>query len=158
MMNKLSFHRIIIGVLILLNCFLVFQLVNKKHHRWGKNHHPKHRLIEQLNFDEAQVAEFEQLIEKHRNTVKELDGKIVNTKEAIFEQLSNEQPLVQDSLYQQIGSLQIAIEKVHFQHFLNVKAICREDQMDEFDALSKTITKVFSKHRRGRRSRAEKGN
>tara|TARA_B100000508_G_C11451880_1_gene274553 strand:+ start:1260 stop:1733 length:474 start_codon:yes stop_codon:yes gene_type:complete len=157
-MNKINFHRTIIGVLIALNVFLVYQLLDKKHHRWGKNHHPKHRLIEQLDFDETQVAEFEQLIEKHREAVKELDGKIVNTKQAIFEQLSDDQPQVQDSLYKQIGQLQIAIEKAHFQHFLSVKALCREDQLDEFDALSKTITKVFSKHRRGRRSRAEKGN
>ena len=158
MMNKITFHQIIIGALILVNCFLVYQLVNKKHHRWGKNHHPKHRLIEQLNFDESQVAEFEQLIEKHRDKVKALDAQMSNTKQAIFEQLREAQPLVQDSLYQQMGSLQIEVEKAHFQHFLAVKALCREDQLEDFEELSQRITKIFSKHRRGRRSRAEKSN
>ena len=154
-MNKLQFHRLLIAILIVLNGFLIFHLVNRKHHGYQgmKDRSPKERIIKKLHFDKNQVAQYEALIEEHHNKIKELDQKMAKIKHEMLHQISTIDPATQDSLFNEIGRLQAEVEKTHFQHFLAIKSLCREDQLDDFEELSKKLADFFSKKRNKRMKR-----
>ena len=48
----------------------------------------------------------------------------------------------------QIGELQENIEVAHYNHFIKLKALCKGDQVEKFNELSKELAKIFkSRHR-----------
>ena len=41
--------------------------------------------------------------------------------------------------------IQKEIEKTHFQHFLEIKALCRPEQIEDFNLLSEELARIFAK-------------
>ena len=61
--------------------------------------------------------------------------------------ISVEDNVKNDSLFIEIGKLQSMIEKVHFQHFLDIKSICKADQLKDFEELEKRLVELFDKRK-----------
>ena len=156
-MNKILFHRIIIGVLILLNLFLVAKIIlpgDRGHHRMGDRAAggPKMMIAKKLNFDSAQMQKFEVMVENHHSTVRALDKEMRLLKHSLLRELDQQEESKRDSTYQEIGELQAQVERAHIQHFIAVKSLCREDQLEDFEKLNRRLVEMFSKgrERRGR--------
>ena len=49
-----------------------------------------------------------------------------------------------DSIFINIAEVQRNIEKIHFDHFKDIKKLCTKDQMQAFDSLSKELAEIFS--------------
>ena len=143
-MNKLAFFRFISVGLLLSNIILAYFL-------WQKPLRPrpgqqKKVVIERLHFDENQVKEYEVLIKKHQDDITETEGKVMALKTALYKSLAaNGNPLVKDSLINELGKTQIAIENVHYQHFQDIRKLCNEKQLSNYDSLTNDIAKIFAK-------------
>jgi hypothetical protein len=55
--------------------------------------------------------------------------------------------LKKDSIKTKLGQLQIAVEDVNYNHFLDIKAICNKDQLPYFEELVKDLGLLFAKNR-----------
>ena len=107
---------------------------------------PREIIIEKLNFDENQQKEYEQLIYWHRNQIDELEEKIRETKKELYSLLPKNkvETNVKDSLITSISVYQKQIEAIHYKHFQDIKKLCRKDQLNSFDELTKELSKIFS--------------
>ena len=96
---------------------------------------PKLIVIERLGFDPDQVARYEGLIVEHRATIDEKDAAIRAARIALFTDLREPSPLDRDSLITVITGLQASVERIHYDHFADVRALCRPEQLPKFDEL-----------------------
>ncbi|WP_165395961.1 periplasmic heavy metal sensor [Flavobacterium sp. J27] len=125
---------------------MLFHLSNGPKDFRGPRKEPKEIIIEKLHFDSKQIAQYEALIATHRNTINTLDSTIKKLKRELYATLiENETPTNKtDSLFQAITEKQMAIEKVHFNHFLDIKKICKEEQLADYENLTAELAKIFS--------------
>lgn len=144
-MNKERFYQfIILGLIvgnIILASVLFFGGKKKGHHPHG----PKHLIIQKLQFDEAQQVAYEGLIKSHRSLIGEKDGEIRSLKKALLSTLNRPQNnAFIDSISSEIGNIQKEIEIIHYNHFVSIKELCREDQLQNFESLSKELQQLFA--------------
>lgn len=99
-------------------------------------------LKDSAGFNDQQIAQYEQLTDKHKETMKPLFQDIAMTKDSLYKLL-----LVQpsDSLVThyltRIGEKQKAIDQRIFNHFYNLKEICTPDQRPKYDSLIQHVIK-----------------
>lgn len=151
--KKLTFGIIALLIINLIILGVLF-VGHKKHNKRPKKHQgPEHVIIKKLDFNEEQVAAFKVLKKEHREQIKAQDEKISAIKNDIFNSLGNENQINIDSLSTVIGGLQKEIEVKHYNHFLKVKALCKGEQVEKFNELSKKLSAIFSKKRMSSRKR-----
>jgi hypothetical protein len=56
----------------------------------------------------------------------------------------DQQESLRDSLILEINKVQMNIENIHYNHFLDIKGLCRPEQQQAFNALTADIAKLFS--------------
>lgn len=111
---------------------------------------PREIVIEKLHFDENQIVEYEKIIEEHQKAIRNLDDSIRNTKNELY-QLLNEEKInstIVDSLYLKLANYQKQIETTHFNHFLEIKKLCKKEQLADYKNLTEELSKIFSHPRR----------
>ncbi|MGB1017573.1 MAG: hypothetical protein ACPGVH_00760 [Chitinophagales bacterium] len=151
-MTKTKVLYIALAILVLLNLGLMGFMISKTKRKHVKKHpfehlNPKQIIINKLNFNEAQVVLFTEEIKKHRKQIQEIETKIKQEKQKLYNTLISESP-DKDSFIHTISLLQADIESAHYNHFLNIKAICKDNQLDEFEKLTKELSKVFGNHKK----------
>lgn len=139
-MNKKA--KITIALLVLLNLVLMTFLY------LGKPNPPKHKqpkdiIIEKLGFDKSQKEEFKTLIIEHRKNVKNLQDEIAHYKTILYQEINKNKTNINDSISAIIGLKFQELEKVHFNHFLEIKNICKEEQKEKFQDLTKHLQTIF---------------
>lgn len=134
----------VINIITLL--FFVIKDSNKKpRHDKGPRRSPKDFVIEKLEFDKEQVASYESTIKKHGDSVTKIDKEIFFLKNSLYNELSNSSnKKLTDSLFVQIANNQSIIEKLHYNHFLEIKKICKPEQLNNYKSLTNELTKLFS--------------
>ncbi len=133
----------VVGLLLINLLLILFLLLGKGH---GPHRQPKEIIIERLHFDDEQVGAYLKLIHYHRSTVDALDDSIAGIKKGLYSSLST-QPVTADSLQtvtSRIAALQQQIENTHYRHFADIKALCRPDQLKDFEDLSQDLARIFS--------------
>ena len=143
-MTKLKLLWIFVIVLLVINIGLITALILGKPpgpFAFGKR--PKHAIINRLNLDEQQVADYEKLIEKHKNIISQKEEAFRLVRRELFSLLAQEDLSARDSLVQQLAQIQAEIEETHFVHFQGIKYLCREDQLPAFKALTVDLSKLF---------------
>lgn len=146
-MNKIRFLTIAVAMLVLLNIVSLVALLKRPAlppHPEG----PRKTIIERLRLDPEQVAAFDALVEKHRSDIRQKDGEMAAARQAIYKQLQNNDFSKNDSLFAEIGRLQMAVEQIHLAHFQDIRKLCREEQVAEFARLSAELERLFEKPKR----------
>lgn len=147
-MNKKA--KITIGLLVLLNLVLItFLYLGKPKHTNHKM--PKDVIIEKLGFDESQQEEFKYLIIEHKKKAKNLQDEIAQNKTILYQEINNNKSSFNDSINRLIGDKFEELEKIHYNHFLGIKNICREDQKGKFQDLTEQLQTIFSPPNKRRR-------
>jgi len=142
---------IIIGLLACNGLLLFFVL---RPHEGPKPEGPKKYIVERLDFSPEQIAQYDQLIEEHQKQVKETEQGILESKKGLFEALNAENPEAKsDSLIQVINGYQAKMEKIHFDHFLGLKKLCKPEQLPAFEELTTELGRLFGPKRPPRRGR-----
>lgn len=144
-MNKVKFLSIIAIGLLISNLVLAwFMLIKKPKHPMGEG--PKKLITEKLHFDDNQVAQYEAIIMEHQKKIRTSDEKILNLKNTLYTTLTKENNTTQkDSLISQIANVQAEIENIHYNHFVEMKKLCKPEQQQYFEALTQEISTLFYK-------------
>lgn len=140
-MNKQTFNRWLIVVLVLCNGALVIFLLT------GKPPHPpqpKEIIIEKLHFNAEQIREYETLIHEHQEGIQHLDRSIRKTKRELYGQLKDAKTSSPDSLIAQITALQSEVEQLHYHHFEDIKSLCKPEQIPLFNELTNELAGLFA--------------
>jgi protein CpxP len=147
-MSKLKLLQIaVIGLLLINIAALGWLFFGRPGHpprdRSGREG-PADIIIERLHFDQQQVHAYDKLISQHRSTIRRLDGEILETKNALYNTLANDSSQAKDSLQEKLGALQKEIETVHYDHFLEIKKLCKPSQAGYFNELTNDLAGYFS--------------
>ncbi|MGV3630560.1 MAG: hypothetical protein ACO1O6_05120 [Bacteroidota bacterium] len=137
-MTKAKFYGFLCLVLLLSNAFLLYNVLQPPKKREG----PKKIIIEKLHLDEKQVAKYEQLITKHRKAIRKTERQILQLKQKLYGN-PEANAAEKDSLIASLGQKQMEIERIHCDHFLEIKALCRADQQLYYRKLSKELARLF---------------
>ena len=98
-----------------------------------------------MQFDEDQIASYQKLIDQHRNDIKANDAKIITHKKELYLLLNEDKSDYKiDSLTTEIAAIQKQIELIHFNHFIDIKALCKPEQLASYEELSEELTEVFN--------------
>lgn len=147
-MKKVTFLTIAVIVLILLNIAVLVFVSTKENTTQlpeGRPQRPKEIVIKKLQFNEVQQQKYEVEIAKHQAKIRKLDKAIRENKHKLYDLLTttyNEKQ--KDSLIGVIVANKRKVEEAHFEHFQDIKAICSENQIDDFEELVLELPKIFS--------------
>jgi periplasmic protein CpxP/Spy len=106
---------------------------------------PKQLIIEKLHFDDTQQKQYEVLVNDHRKRTHELRDASSEMHNQLYSLLKSEtiDKVRSDSIIQQIAENQKAIDNLNFDHFQKIKAICKRDQLKDFDKLTDELSDLF---------------
>ena len=140
-MNKVKFLVIaIIGLLI--SNIVLFIIITKEYQRKAP---PKTFIINKLGFDKQQISNYEVYIRKHQKAITDNENKMNELRANLFSQLKYEQnkPKI-DSLISGIAKQQYWAEYINYNHFLEIKSLCKPSQQKDFKELTHEIAALFS--------------
>lgn len=105
-------------------------------------------LRDSVGFNEQQVAQYEEMSNKHKELMKPMFEELRQTKDSLYGQL--QLPAVSDSLVNyyldKIGERQRNIDQKIFNHFLALREICTAGQRPKFDnVIKQTVKKMIGK-------------
>lgn len=150
---------LLVGILLLTNLMLVIFFVGKK----DKDEHPigprpsraavmKGFLKDSVGFDDQQLAQYETIRTQHDERMKALFEQLRGAKLDFYKLI--DQPGISDSASHRasvlIGERQQAVDQAFFNHFREVRALCRPEQQAKYDSLvQRIIRRMVSPSRRG---------
>ena len=114
-MSKSKFFKLIILGLLISNAIVVFMLINGRDKKNGS----KNIIIEKLHLNKLRSELYQQL--KHQQDTSKVD-----------------------SIISIIANQQIIAENINYNHFLEIKKLCKPSQKEDFDELTTKIAKLFS--------------
>lgn len=139
----------VIGLFVLNACLLAFFFFSKPGNP-GKpppvaGEGPRKIIIERLHFTPEQQQQYETLIQAHRHAINDLDRKIRDTKQELYNTLSAKNDVPEkDSLLDRVSELQKKVETVHYEHFISIRKLCKPEQLPYFNDLTAELAKLFS--------------
>ena len=110
---------------------------------------PREIIGRRLELDPGQLQAYDQLIEEHRKSIRELDRQIRDAKNQLYETLRDSTGTGKDSLVAVIGKLHEDIERTHYHHFSGIRSLLRPAQQKEFDVLTGELARFFAPGRPG---------
>jgi periplasmic protein CpxP/Spy len=150
-MSKIKLLSVAVIGLLAINIAVVGFLLLRKPPMPPKGMHqaeekkgPKQIIIDKLHFDKDQVVAYEALIVVHRESVKELKDSISDTKNNLYQSLKTETFADKDSLINLLSALQTRIETIHYEHFAQIKNLCKPEQMGDFNKLTNELAFYFT--------------
>ncbi len=137
--------------LLLLNMFTIgFLMVNADAFRRPESPRqngdgPARLIMDRLGFNEEQRQDYQKLVAAHRGQTKVLSAQSVQLHRSYYELLLPKEPdtVRENVLSQQIAQNQRAVAKLNFEHFAQIKALCRPDQQADFTRLVGDLSRLF---------------
>lgn len=117
----------------------------------GKDVGPKIIIIERLQFDKEQIQAYEKLIQVHQVAIELYGDSIKVAKNNLYQSLQTKNLLSNDSLINKLSRLQKQIELVHYNHFVELKKICKPEQLVAFNALTEELAGFFAPNKKNRK-------
>ena len=147
-MNKVTFLIVSAIVMLCLNIVIIayFITTNDLPFLNAKRKMPREIVIEKLHFNHSQIRQYDVFIKAHQKKIKQLNDAIRFTKNKLYAQLqNNSSPITQkNELVAIIISYQRQIEITHYNHFLEIKRICKKDQLQQYNELTRELAKIFN--------------
>ncbi len=146
-MNKTKLLSFAIIALLFLNFgILGFLFLSKDKEEPKGRKMPREIVIEKLHFDANQIIEYDKTIKIHRKTITSIDDSIKVAKNELYQLLNSESvdSVKKDSLYSKLAYYQKQVEITHFNHFLEIKAICKKEQLADYKTLTEELSKIFT--------------
>jgi hypothetical protein len=146
-MNKERFYKWTIVGLVVSNLFLaVFLFFRSLPPKRFAPDAPKRIIIERLHFDKNQIAQYESLIQEHKKQIRTKDEEIRKLKNELYSLLPVENnSSKKDSLITLMAEKQKDVEYIHYNHFVDIKKLCKPNQMADYNLLVKEIKDIFNR-------------
>lgn len=151
-MNKTKLLTIAVIGLLLINLAtlaLIFFKQGPQHpDRPPRGEGPKKIIIERLHFDAEQQKQYELIITDHRSKMQQLNKNSRQLHDELYSLLTNNtvNTVKADSIILTISQNQKALDNLNFDHFQKIKAICKDKQLEDFNALVQDLTHLFAPH------------
>jgi hypothetical protein len=102
---------------------------------------PDEFIINKLHFSDEQISEFQELRDRHHDSIIIIQNEGRKIRTALFENLKNDKKTEAqlDSLMAAIGDNQKQIEYVTYRHFRQVRELCNEEQKKVFDDIIQEV-------------------
>lgn len=140
-MNKSKFLILIIVGLLISNGIMFFMMFRDQNRKDG----PKNTIIDKLHFDKEQIEDYEVYVQQHRKAINKNEVSMNTLRSKLYEQLKYQQDSSKtDSLISLISKQQFIAEHINYNHFLEIKKLCKPNQKGDFDELTTEIAKLFS--------------
>jgi protein CpxP len=146
-MNKTKLLTLAVIALFIINILTISFLFFKKGPRpnEGKRPRPREIVINKLGFDAQQIETYELLINDHKSNIGELDDKIKDAKNDLYQQLALlDNKKTTDSILNTLSKYKSQIEILHYNHFLDIKKLCKPEQLDSYNDLTMELAKIFA--------------
>ena len=123
---------------------------HRMHQRGGERKtEMKSKMIEEMDFNDDQIKKFKELVNKHRSAVQELEQKESILMEMYFNQLNSQVDKERkEIILNEIIQLKREKIDVTFDHFEEVKLLCNEAQIANFELFLKRIVPRLTNSRR----------
>ena len=105
---------------------------------------PNAVIIEKLGFDDGQIKEYQALIQEHSKDSRRIFREIGESKNELYKDASKDNAQINDSIAEVIGNKFKELESIHFDHFVEIRKICKGDQIAKFDELSSEFQSIFN--------------
>lgn len=107
-------------------------------------------ITQRLHFDSGQQQAYRLLITKHQEQTKMLNEQMVQLHRDYYGLLASTQldSIQANALSQQIADNQRAQAQLNFDHFKQIKALCRLDQQADFSDLVNDLARLFGRQQR----------
>lgn len=143
-MNKIRLLSFLALALFLTNIGLLVFIYNGSNNN-SKEKGPRNIIIKKLSFSVDQVAQYDKLIEQHRKEIRTVEESIRNTKKQLYITLKSDTAVVANIQYlDELGKLQMKIERIHYAHFLDIKKLCETNQLPAFNLLTEELSVHFT--------------
>jgi len=150
-MNKTKVLGFAVIALLVLNFgILAFLFLSKNEDGPRGRKMPREIIIEKLHFDKNQIDAYDKTIKIHQETIRELDNSIRTAKNDLYQLLNSENinSVQKESIFLKLANYQKQIETTHFNHFLEIKKLCKKEQLSDYENLTEELSKLFSHPRR----------
>ncbi|MEQ9264797.1 MAG: Spy/CpxP family protein refolding chaperone [Balneolaceae bacterium] len=155
-----TFTSIAIAVLVILNIglvtFIMYPKFDNDRHRGsdGRGSNLIEFISTELNFSDDQKAQLTTLAQAHRARVKDLQPLVDQKRRELFGLMKQDKDDTVDALAlaKELGEAVAEIESSNFTFFYSIRALCTDDQKENFDELLEKIG-----NRRGGRSQQMRG-
>lgn len=141
-MSRNTFYLICILALLALNLFIIGRFF------WGappKHPEPRFEIIERLGLDEEQIVQYDSLIRQHRRDIRNREKEQRMLRTALYAALQSEvKANPSDSLLHALVQVQQEIELIHFNHFRDLRAVCKPEQEPAYQDLLQDLSEIFS--------------
>lgn len=150
-MTKTKFLTILVLLLLVLNAVTLFFLLNKKDspkNKPGGGRPYSEYLTKQLNLDTLQVAQLKELRDKHKEELGNLwkeDRELQEAKFVLLKEGSTDSVKL-DSIVTLIVANKKKFELAFHNHFLQIRALCRPEQVELFN---KTLDEMKKRRTQG---------
>lgn len=147
---KVKILSILVVVLLVLNITTIagaWKLLNKVNNADAKTSSAKNFLITKLEFDEEQQAQFETLRKEHFEQIAGLLTSIQNEKSDMYTLLKSNNPDTALT-YMHIARImqqEERLERITFEHFRKVRALCSDEQKQHFDVIIDQVLRMIMK-------------
>lgn len=138
-MKKGKFLYILIILLVLLNVVSMFFLISGP-----RVFHPNdQKLKKHLQFTDEQMNQFVDLKDKHRNHINQLTEQLSTLNHQYFTKIITAEPSKDSIILNSILSLTSEMYHENYDHLIDIKNICNEDQLDKFEEFLDQHLKIF---------------
>jgi Spy/CpxP family protein refolding chaperone len=148
-MNKTKLLSVAVICLVLINLgTLAIMLFREKPPRPDhsfRGEGPRKIIIERLHFDEEQQKQYEIIIKEHQTKTQELNKRSRELHDELYSLLIENtiDKTKSNIIIQNIAENQKAIDNLNFDHFQKIKAICKNEQIENFNGLVLDLTHLF---------------
>jgi Spy/CpxP family protein refolding chaperone len=145
-MSKLRFLSIVAALLLLLNGGTLAYLLlrdNKEERPPRPGHNAAEFIISELKLDDQQQQQFGELKAQHRSTIRQAEQEDKRLHDFYFSLLKTENPdkNMVDSVSSLMANQRSIIETATFDHFRQLRKLCRDDQKKRFDLIIDEIAR-----------------
>ncbi len=141
-MSKSKLLIVAVVVLVALNLGLMWQLFKRPPHARESN---RTIIIDRLNFDDAQIEAFDELVIAHQQNVRMKEDSLRQSKNELYTRaLAQGDSILANEMVAKISQLQTSMEWIHYRHFEDIQRICRPEQLQAFNELTNELASMFN--------------
>ena len=144
-MNKITILYVLVIGLIIANVLFFIRLSTPGlPPRPPHGEDPKHIIAEELHFDSKQTKQLADLAKQHHARIEKLEDSLIAAKEAYYvASLKPSNETTTNALLSKIMEIHRTMEQVNVNHFMEIKALCKGEQIHVFERMLPRFANFF---------------
>ncbi len=111
--------------------------------------HPRMMIETRLDLTPSQKDRYEKLVDEHREVLRPAKQELNNLKLEFYNSLKSTSGVIDPFFYKEkILSAQWNIEMIHYSHLEDLRKLCNEEQLENFDELIDESKNIFGNFQR----------